>query len=250
MTFTGAGSLALMLVLSAVMFIAGGVVKGALGVGLPLVVVPLLSLIMPAPQAMGLLALPVLLSNTLQALEGGRFFYAVRRFAPLMLAQLVATVLAVHYSQGLSLKALNGAIALTVISAVLLMMFQPRGEISPRQQVWAGPLVGTIAGLLAGVSSLTGPILITYLMALRLKRDEFVGSISIVYLLGAVPLYGTMLAWGRFGWAEVGWSCVALVPMYLGMRFGAAIRHRLSEIVFRRLLLAFLASLSLLLLVK
>ena len=51
------------LVASAVMFTVGGVVKGTLGVGLPLVVVPLLSLILPTSQAMGLLVMPVLLSE-------------------------------------------------------------------------------------------------------------------------------------------------------------------------------------------
>lgn len=249
---TLAVSLALpgLLAVGAGMFVAGGVVKGTLGVGLPLVVVPLLTLIVPAPQAMGLLVLPVLLSNVLQALEGGRLGYAVRRFAPLIVAQLLATLLAIHFSRELSLKALNGAIALTVLSAVVLMLLQPRGEITPRHEVWAGPLVGAVAGAMAGVSSLTGPILITYLMALRLQRDEFVGSISIIYLLGAVPMYAGMLAWGRFGWAEVGWSCLALVPMVLGLRMGAAIRHRLSEALFRRMLLAFLTLLSALLLVK
>ena len=249
---TLAVSLALpgLLAVGAGMFVAGGVVKGTLGVGLPLVVVPLLSLVVPAPQAMGLLVLPVLLSNVLQALEGGRLGYAVRRFAPLIVAQLLATLLAIHFSRELSLKALDGAIALTVLSAVVLMLLQPRGEITPRHEVWAGPLVGAVAGTMAGVSSLTGPILITYLMALRLRRDEFVGSISIIYLLGAVPMYAGMLAWGRFGWAEVGWSCLALAPMVLGLRMGAAIRHRLSEALFRRMLLAFLTLLSALLLVK
>ncbi len=250
MTFTGSGSLGYLALACAAMFVAGGVVKGTLGVGLPLVVVPLLSLIMPAPQAMGLLVLPVLLSNTLQAVEGGRLRYAVSRFWPLILAQLVVTVLAVALSSQMSLKSLNSAIALTVISAVVLMAVQPRGDIAPRHQAWAGPFVGAVAGLLAGLSSLTGPIVIAYLLALRLKRDEFVGSISIIYLLGAVPMYGAMLAWGRFGWAEVGWSILALAPMYAGMRLGAAVRHRLSETLFRRLLLAFLALLSVLLLFK
>lgn len=250
MTLVASLALPGLLAAGAGMFVAGGVVKGTLGVGLPLVVVPLLSLVVPAPQAMGLLVLPVLLSNVLQALEGGRFGYAMRRFAPLIVAQILATLLAIHFSRDLSLKALNGAIALTVISAVVLMLLQPRGEITPRHEVWTGPLVGAVAGAMAGVSSLTGPILITYLMALRLKRDEFVGSISIIYLLGAVPMYAGMLAWGRFGWAEVGWSGLALVPMVLGLRMGAAIRHRLSEAVFRRMLLAFLTLLSALLLVK
>lgn len=48
----------------------GGTTKGALGVGLPLVAIPILSLGMPAPQAIALLVMPVLLSNILQALQG------------------------------------------------------------------------------------------------------------------------------------------------------------------------------------
>ena len=74
--------------------VMGGLVKGTLGVGLPLVAVPLLSLLLPAPQAMGLLVVPVLASNLLQAWQGGRLGFALRRFGPLMLAQLAATLLA------------------------------------------------------------------------------------------------------------------------------------------------------------
>jgi uncharacterized membrane protein YfcA len=232
------------------MFFAGGLVKGILGVGLPLVVVPLLTLILPATQAMGLLVMPVLLSNALQAVEGGRLRYALRRFAPLMLAQLVATLIANHWGAQLSAKGMNAVMAFTVISAVVIMVLQPNGEITPRQERWAGPLVGATAGALAGASSLTGPILITYLLALRLPRDEFIGSISIIYLLGALPMYLAMLAWGRFGWEEVAWSCLGLAPMFLGLRMGNLIRSRLSEVLFRKVLFGFLILLALLLLTK
>lgn len=244
------GSLAALLVACAGMLVTGGVVKGTLGVGLPLVAVPLLSLVIPAPLAIGLLAVPVLASNGLQAVQGGRLFYALRRFAPLMLAQLVATLLAVYWSRALSIQALNSLIAFTVLTAVVVMVLQPRGEVTPRQERWAGPVIGIIAGAMGGVSSMTGPILITYLMALRLPREEFVGSISIIYLLGAIPMYGAMLWWGRFGWTEVAWSCLALVPVVLGMRMGAVLRRRMSDRGFRLALFAFLTILAVLLLVK
>ncbi len=242
--------LAALLAACAAIFVAGGVVKGTLGVGLPLVVVPLLMLVVPTPQAMGLLVMPVLLSNTTQALAGGRLGYAVRRFAPLMAMQFIATLLANHWGAQLSPKALNGVIAVAVISAVALMVLQPKGEVTPSQERWVGPLVGAIAGAMGGASSLMGPILITYLMGLRLPREEFVGSISIIYLFGSIPMYGVMLAWGRFGWDTVAWSCLALAPMYLGMRLGGSIRSRLSEKAFRNALMAFLSMLATLLLFK
>lgn len=238
------------LLIAVLMLALGGVVKGTLGVGLPLVTVPMLSLLVPAQQAMGLLVVPVLLSNVIQSVQGGHFFYALGRFWPLILAQLVATLAAVYVSQYLTTSGLNLAIAITVFSSVALMVFQPRGEIPERHQVWAGPVVGALAGGLGGLSSLTGPMLITYLMALRLKREEFVGSISIIYFLGAAPMYAAMLWWHRFGWSDVGWSCLAMAPVYLGMGLGKRVRGHLSELVFQRLLLGFLVLLALMLIFK
>lgn len=228
----------------------GGVIKGALGVGLSLVAVPLLCLMIPAPQAIGLLVMPVMASNVLQAWQNGRLGYALRRFGPLLLTQLVGTVLAVYWSQALSIKDLNAIISATVILAVVLMVLQPSGQIPLRHQRWAGPLVGALAGAVGGLSSLTGPMLITYLMALRLPKDEFVGSISIIYFFGSLPMYVAMLWWDRFGWSDVGWSCLAMVPAYLGMHLGGLLRGRMSEVFFRRALMAFLSVLALMLLLK
>jgi uncharacterized membrane protein YfcA len=235
---------------TSLMLALGGLVKGVLGVGLPLVTVPLLSLLLPAQQAMGMLVVPVLLANFIQAVQGGRLGYALKRFGPLMLAQLVATLAAVYWSQSLSTKVVNGFMAFSVISAVLVMIVQPRGEISSAHQGWLGPVLGALSGALAGVSSLSGPMLITYLMALRLSRDEFVGSISIIYFFGSLPMYAAMLWWGRFGWSEVGWSCLAMIPVYAGMAWGNRLRTHLSEQLFRRIMMGFLTLLALLLVFK
>ncbi len=139
---------------------------------------------------------------------------------------------------------------LTVLVAVAVMILQPKGTISSAQEKWLGPLVGALAGAMAGMSSLTGPLLITYLMALRLPRDVFVGSISVVYLLGALPMYAGMLWWERFGWSEVGWSTLALLPVYAGLLIGTSMRERLNEKQFRLLLLALLLILGTLLMVR
>lgn len=235
---------------AAAMFMFGGTVKGTLGVGLPLLMVPMLSLLVPAPQAMGLLVMPVLLSNFWQARAGGRVIYTLRRFSPLLVAQFGATVLAIHLTRDFSPKAFNAFLALAVLVGVASMVLRPQAELTPRQQLWAAPAVGIVAGFMGGVSSLTGPVIITYLMALRLKREEFIGSISTIYLVSAVPTYGLMLAYGRFSWVEVGWSCAGLLPMFVGLRIGQAIRHRLSEEVFRRIILALLICLTVVLLVK
>jgi len=87
-------------------------------------------------------------------------------------------------------------------------------------------------------------------MALKLNRDMFVGSISIIYLFAAFPLYLSLWWFDRFGWNEFVLSSLALIPMVLGLKLGRLLRHRLSEILFRRILLGFLTTISLILLFK
>jgi hypothetical protein len=140
-------------------------------------------------------------------------------------------------------------VAFSVLFAVALMAFTPRFKVSPHREGMAGIGVGAASGLLGGVSSLTGPLIIAYLMALKLDREAFVGSISVIYLSGAIPLYAAMLYFGRIGIGDIGLSCLALVPMGAGLLLGRAFRTRMNEALFRKILLLFLIILAVLLLV-
>jgi uncharacterized membrane protein YfcA len=110
-----------------------------------------------------------------------------------------------------------------------------------------GTLVGGLSGILGGVSSLMGPILISYTMSLKLKRDEFVGAISVIYLMTALPMYMAMFSFGRIEAMDLGYSVLALIPMAIGLKAGQKLRHRLSEEAFRKVLLAFLILIAVLL---
>ena len=236
MTEIGSGALAL----GFVVFVFGGLVKGTLGVGLPLVAVPLMSLAIPATQAMALVMMPVLVSNLWQAFEGGLSWQGLRRFAPLIGALLVTTALTVPLTLNLPEATLRSLLAGIVLLAVVLMALPLRLSVAPRFERWWSLVVGALSGVMGGVSTLTGPIIITYLVALRLPRDVFVGVISIIYLAGAVPLYGLMAAHGRISGIDALLSAAALVPMACGLLIGRRVRSHLSELWFRRLRLIFL----------
>ena len=91
------------------------------------------------------------------------------------------------------------------------------------------------------------PVVIAYLMALSLKRDAFVGHVSVTYFFTAVPMYATMLWFGRFGTTEMLISCIAMIPMLIGLRLGKRVRQYLNEVLFRRILVSCLVLLGLLL---
>jgi uncharacterized membrane protein YfcA len=240
----------LLLAVVAGAFALGGLVKGLLGVGLPLVVVPLLALVIPSPKAIALMGIPILLSNVWQAAEGGHAGYAVRRFWMLLLPLVVATALTVRVTIGLPVSTLNVMLAGALLLAVVLMAWHPQLDVGPHAERRWSTVVGTLSGAMGGVSSLMGPLLITYLVALRLTREQFIGSISVMYLAGAVPMYASMAALDVLGLPEAVLSALALGPMFGGMAIGKRLRSRVSEQLFRRLLLGFLTVVALLLMLR
>jgi uncharacterized membrane protein YfcA len=228
----------------------GGIVKGTLGVGLPLFAVPLMSLMIGSTQAIALVAVPVLASNIWQAWQEASWKITLKRFWPLMLTQAIMTVFAVHWTLSFTVKQLNMLVAFAVVLAVVSMLFKPSFSISPQKEKWTGALVGTLSGMLGGVSSLMGPILISYMMSLKLKRDEFVGAISVIYLNAAWPLYAAMYAFDRMEVIDIGYSFLALIPMAIGLSTGQKLRHKLSEDAFRKVLLGFLIFVAALLVLR
>lgn len=231
-------------------FAAGGLVKGLLGVGLPLIIVPLLALVIPTPTAVALMGIPIVMSNLWQAADSGHVRYAVRRFAPLMIALALATGITARLALGLPAAALDTLVALSLLLAVALMAWHPTLRIDARGERRWGVAVGALSGLMGGVSSMMGPVLIAYLVALRLPREAFVGSISVIYLVGVLPLIVAMVSIDVMNLPEVLLSTLALGPMLAGMAVGKRLRGRVGEASFRRLLLGFLAAVAAMLLVR
>ena len=231
-------------------FTLGGMVKGVLGVGLPLVVVPLLSLFLPTPTAIALVGAPVLVSNLWQTYDSRASRHNLMRFWPLTLSLLLSTLITVPLTLNLPAAVLNGMMAAALLTSIALMAFNPTLRIAPRWERWAGGLVGTLSGAMGGVSSLTGPVIITFLMALQLKREEFIGTISVIYLFGAVPLYVALWWFGRLELSHLLVSALAMAPMSLGLSLGKRLRQRVSEGLFRRILLVFLLCTAIALITK
>ena len=250
MEFSLSTDTVLIIVACAAAILFGGIVKGTLGVGLPLFAVPIMSLMIGSTQAIALVAVPVLVSNIWQAWQEASWKASLKRFWPLMLTQAIMTMIAVHWTLSFSVKQLNMLVAFAVILAVVSMLFKPNFTISADKERWAGAVVGTVSGMLGGVSSLMGPILISYMLSLKMQRDEFVGAISVIYLNAAWPLYLAMYSFGRMEVIDLGYSVLALVPMALGLMTGQKLRHRLSEDTFRKVLLGFLTFIAVLLVVR
>lgn len=217
-----------------------GVVKGMLGIGVPVVSVSLLSLAISVPMAVSLLPIPILLSNLYQSLFGGHVRSTLRRFGPLIVTLVVGTFAGARMLKDIDQRILIGIVGGAVLAFAVTAHFPRYLHLGSRAEHRLGMPIGFLAGVLGGLTTFFGPPLIMFLFALNLDRDEFVGTISTIYLCAAVPLAAALGMFGIMGRQEYLWSIAAAAPLFLGVLIGQWLRSRISQPAFRRGLLLML----------
>lgn len=225
---------ALSIALIVATFLIAGAVKGVIGLGLPTVSLALLTVAVGLPEAMALLLVPSFVTNLWQAATGGGGGIILRRLWPFLLTATVTVWLGAAALTRVDLpllSALLGAL-LIVYAATDLAGFRP--AITPRQEKWVGPLVGSANGILAGMTGSFVVPGVLFLHAIGLPRDMLIQAMGMLFtastLALAVALQRTDLLTLELGIL----STVALVPAIVGMALGQRLRKSMSERRFRR----------------
>ena len=228
---------ATLIVLCSLALFAGGAVKGLVGIGIPLVSLSLLSLFLPLADAVLLLPVPVIVANVWQSIVQPYFVSAMRRFWPLVLAMLAGTLAGANVLSTLDADALNLVVGILVVLFSLSSFLHPELRLPARFERGVGVVAGGVGGFMGGLAALFGPPIILYLTSLRLDRERFVGTISSIYLCGALALLAAFGSVGLMSRAQLVESAVASVPLMFGVWAGQRFRGLIREAVFRKLLL-------------
>lgn len=229
-------------------FLLGGFVKGVVGVGMPTIVVALLSFVMPPAQAAALLTASNIVTNVVQA-TGAESAALLRRLWPMLAALLVATVVAMPLLRGL------GEVALVVLGIALvangaLGLTAARFVVTRRQEAWLGPLAGAATGLLTAMTGVFVLPSVPYLQALGLEKDALVRAMGLTFLAATVAFSIALWRVGAWNVALATGSLIALAPALAGQVLGARARGRMSVAAFRRCFQAALVALGLALALK
>ncbi len=226
------------LALIAAVMLAAGFVKGITGLGLPLVGVSLMSFFLPIREVLGVIIVPLMLTNVWQVVEVKGTLAPLRRFWPMMVALLVFLGLGAQLVVVLDSSWLYLAVGIMVTIFTSLGLFRPAMKLPPKGEVPVGIATGALAGICGGMGGIWGPPISMYLLALDLKKDDFIGTVGLVWFLGAVPLCLFYVLNGILGMHNVAYSLGACVPAMAGLWVGQKIRKRIPQESFRKVLMA------------
>lgn len=225
------------MLLPAIAFLAAGTVKGAVGLGLPTTALGIMTLSIDPRAAIALIMVPMITSNAWQAYRSGEVLRALRTYLPfaLTLAFFVGlTVMLTREAPDRLLFAMLGG-AILIFVAVNITRWAP--YVPNRYDKAAQVVAGVISGLMGGMTSVWAPPMAVYLASRGVNKAEFVRATGVMIFIGSLPLAAGYVAQGYLTLQTGVISVALLAPTFAGFALGEAIRHRLSEKAFRRMLL-------------
>jgi uncharacterized membrane protein YfcA len=234
-------------VLAGVAALVVGISKSGIG-GLGVLAVVIFALIMPAKQATGAV-LPLLCFGDLVASATyGRHanWSHVWRLMPWTAAGVVLGWLAFDHLDDRQARALIGGIVLLLV--VMQIIRRKLGGHEAEHGTWFAPTIGVLAGFTTLVANAAGPLMVVYLLAMRLPKLDWVGTSAVFFLLLNLFKVPFMIDLGLIHGASFAFN-LWLAPIVLaGAWFGRKLVLKIDQRAFENLALALslIASLNLL----
>jgi uncharacterized membrane protein YfcA len=218
---------------AALVFVAAGFVKGAIGLGLPTVAMGLLGLLMTPGEAAALIVVPSLATNLWQLVSGPHLASLGVRLWPMLLAICAGTAAGALLPYGLgnagSGEALGVALALYAVAG----LFLPRLALPPRAEPVLAPLAGAATGIVTAATGVFVLPAVPYLQALGLTKEALVQALGLSFTVSTLALAVSLAQMGALAPGTVGASVLALVPAAAGMALGRRVLARIAPATFR-----------------
>jgi len=228
------------MVIVALTFLLAGSVKGVTGLGLPSVSLALLTATLGLKAAMAILIVPSFVTNVWQAAVGGYLVAILRRIWSLLLSICVATWFGVGILAKANADLLAGLLGLVLCTYALLGLVRIDPASPGRLEPWLSPVVGTVSGVLNGMTGSFVVPGVLYLQSLGFPRDGFIQSMGVLFTTAAIALGFALHDQQLFSRELAILSVGAVIPALVGMTVGQVLRQRLSEQMFRNIFFAVL----------
>jgi uncharacterized membrane protein YfcA len=231
------------IVLAVLVTVFAGVVKGAVGFAMPMIMISGLASFLPAEQALATLIIPTVATNLAQALRQGlgAAIVTVKEYKRLLVVLCVTILLAAQAVPYIPQATLLVVLGVPIVAFALSQLAGWQLRFDARNRGRAEIATGLVGGIFGGISGVWGPPTIALLLSLGVDKRENVRVQGVVYLIGAVVLAAGHLVSGVLNTATLPLSLVLTLPSMAGLYVGFAIQDRLGAERFRRWTLIVLA---------
>ena len=232
------------LIIVGVAFAMGGILKGATGVGAPLIAVPVMTSFVDIRFAVAVFVVPNLVTNLIQSIIYRR---ALNNRLFLLILCLSAGLGAFAGSLML-FTASGGALEMVMASLVLFFvafrLYKPNWQLSMPMAHKLNMPMGFLAGFLQGAFGISAPAALTFLNAIRFERAEFIIIVSVFFMMMSVIQLPTLYYLGLMQAKHLIFGLFALIPLMGFMPVGNFLLHHASPELFDKVILVILVGVA------
>jgi len=222
----------------------GGILKGATGAGAPILAIPAMAAFHDVRFAIVIMTVPNLVTNLMQAWQNREHHLRASFLVPFLASAAIGVMLGTWALVGLDSRTLSLVVALAVLLYLVLRLTKAHWQLSaPLAARLAAPF-GFISGVVQGSAGISAPVSLSFLNAMQLDRLTFMSTVSMLFVTFVAVQLPALAFTGILTTSGFLLSCAALLPMLLGMSFGAAISRTVSRETFDRLIMLLLAGLA------
>jgi hypothetical protein len=224
-----------LIMLLTISLVIAGLAKGVIGVGMPIVAFPLLSMLVDVQTSVMLLSMPLVLSNVRQALEGGFVAQTLWSLKPVLVGMIPGVWIGVAVLLYVDPAVANIAAGFVVILVAALNLLAPKLQVKQRMIGPVGLGAGFCGGLLGGIAALSGPLVFIFLLAKGLSGRAFTKEASMFLVVSSVLLASALMSSRQFDWRDIVISTLATAPVVVGMLVGQKVRDAIPADAFKKL---------------
>ena len=226
----------------------GGLVKGIISFGFPLVALPILSLVLPIKSAIFLLFFSLIITNAREIKVKNWKKY--KNISPLALGIFFGIIFGSIIFHKVDNQFISKIIGATIIFTTFINYCGIKIKKSLLESKLFSSTYGLFAGMIGGMTTIVGPLIVIYLVSLNFKKELFSELVSLSVFSTLIPLYTIFFIYQKVTVYDFFISALFIIPAILFQLLGFKIRRVIPQTLFKNIVLIILIIIGILILYK
>ena len=213
--------------------VLSGSVKGVFGIGFPVVAMAILPLFITPISAITVIALPIVVTNIQQLFSEKEWRHIIIKYRYMALFMLLASFLSSQILTQISVDLITAIIGFALALFAIYSLFNFTLPITTHSS-WQ-IIAGASSGLLSGMTGIQSTAII-YFASLDISRNEFVGAVGYIFLVGGLGLSIGLINNSLLNSSTVMISLFGVLFSVVGFKLGSLLRPYIHSELFKKLL--------------
>jgi hypothetical protein len=229
----------------AAVFLTAAFLKGITGLGFSTICLALLASVVDLRLAIPMVLIPSLGSNVLVMRQAGHFKETLVEFKWMYLAALPGLLLGLTVLSTVKSSSSAAILGAVLVAYAVFALSNPAFALSCKNVSRLKIPVGITTGILNGTTGSQVMPVLPFLLSAGLTPDRLVQAVNISFTASSLVMIAGLAYLNILNLKLLLLSALGLLPVYVGITAGGALRRRLPEKIFRIGVLLMLIALGL-----